>query len=52
MLGDLDLATSQRQPRVSRYFHYPLHRWDFHELRVEDRPRGQTVLLAFADELC
>jgi hypothetical protein len=40
MLDDLDLAALQRQPRVSRYFRYPLHRRDFHELRVEDRPRG------------
>lgn len=40
MLDDLDLVELQRQPRVSRYFRYPLHRRDFHELCVEDRPRG------------
>jgi hypothetical protein len=40
MLDDLDLGELQRQPRVSRYFRYPLHRGDFHELRIADQPRG------------
>ena len=40
MLDDLDLAALQRQPRFSRYFRYPLHRRGYHELRIEDRPRG------------
>jgi len=40
MLDELDLAELQRQPRVSRYFRYPLHRRDFHEFRVGDRLGG------------
>ena len=40
MLDDIDLADLQRQPRVSRYFRYRLHRRDFHELGLKDRPLG------------
>jgi len=40
MLEDLDLADLWRQPHILRYFRYPLHRRDFHELRVEARPMG------------
>ena len=40
MVDDLDLDELRRAPRISYYFRYPLHRRDFHELLVRDRPRG------------
>ena len=40
MLDDLDLGELQRQPPISRYFRYPLHRRDFHELGFDGQPCG------------
>jgi hypothetical protein len=40
MLGELDLDDLRKIKQVSHYFRYPLHRRDFHDLRVQDQVRG------------
>ncbi|MVT64879.1 hypothetical protein GPL21_07135 [Bradyrhizobium pachyrhizi] len=40
MLDDFDLDELCRNPEVSYYFRYRLHRRDFHEFRLQDRVRG------------
>lgn len=40
MIDDLDLGELRRVPRISYYFRYPLHRDDFHELKVREKLRG------------
>jgi hypothetical protein len=36
MIDDLNLDELRRIPRVSYYFRYPLHRQDFHELKLQN----------------
>lgn len=40
MLEDIDLDALRRIPQVSYYFRYPLHRHDFHDLRLQDQVYG------------
>lgn len=40
MIDDLDLEKLRRVRRISYYFRYPLHRGDFHELKVRKRLQG------------
>ena len=40
MIDDLDLDELRRVRRISYYFGYPLHRDDFHELKVRERLQG------------
>lgn len=40
MIDDLDLEALRRVPRISYYFRYPLHRNDFHELKVAEQLCG------------
>ncbi len=40
MIDDLDLEELRRVRRNSYYFRYPLHRGDFHELKVRETLRG------------
>jgi hypothetical protein len=40
MLDDLDLDALRRVPRISYYFRYPLHRRDFHALKLRRSLRG------------
>lgn len=40
MLEDIDLDALRRIPQVSYYFRYPLHRRDFHDVRLWDRVCG------------
>lgn len=40
MIDDLDLEELRRVRRTSYYFRYPLHRDDFHELKVRETIQG------------
>lgn len=40
MIDDIDLERLGRIPQISYYFRYPLHREDFHELKVQEALRG------------
>jgi hypothetical protein len=40
VLEDIDLDALRRIPQVSYYFRYPLHRRDFHDVRLWDRVYG------------
>lgn len=40
MIEDIDLDMLRRVPRISYYFRYPLHRSDFHDLKVGGSLRG------------
>ncbi|WP_193372366.1 hypothetical protein [Afipia carboxidovorans] len=40
MIDDLDLEELRRVRRTSYYFRYPLHRDDFHELKVRETLQG------------
>ena len=50
-LDTIDLDALQRIPRVSYYFRYPLHRSDFHDLRVADQLRGHYASKPLHDRL-
>lgn len=40
MIDDIDLEALRRIPQISYYFRYPLHRENFHELKVRETLRG------------
>ena len=40
MIDDLDLKALRRVPRITYYFRYPLHRNDFHAMKVRNELRG------------
>ncbi|WP_300600885.1 hypothetical protein [Niabella sp.] len=40
MIDDLDLDALRKTRRIGYYFRYPLHRNDFHDLKIDNELRG------------
>ena len=40
MIDDLDLDELRKTPRIGYYFRYPMHRDNFHDLKIGDRIYG------------
>lgn len=51
MLADIDLDALRSIPQVSYYFRYPLHRRDFHDVRLRDRVCGHYAAKPLYDRL-